>query len=217
MQGVLFSKEPLAPGTCFQVKVDQIDGRWTGSLMIGVTGQRPEKVSSPMNALAMKRQTWVVCGNAVHHCGLKIRGDLTFNLNQLQSGQSVGVYLSESGHLHVLIDGQDQGAVASVGTTVSLYAVIDLYGKCTEVSIVSTPRTGPQSATCLEEKGHRETSATEKDCPAVMVNLAQKIKIKIKVLSKIFPKYFQNIFMFHIVMLVLFHIQFWNILCKIID
>ena len=125
-----------------------------------------------MNALAMKRQTWVVCGNAVHHCGLKIRGDLTFNLNQ--SGQSVGVYLSESGHLHVFIDAQDQGAVASVGTTVSLNAVIDLYGKCTEVSIVSTPRNGPQSATCLEEKGHRETSATEKDCPAVMANLAHR-------------------------------------------
>ena len=44
-QGVLFSKEPLVAGSCFQVRIERTDGRWTGSLMIGVTGQRPEKVN----------------------------------------------------------------------------------------------------------------------------------------------------------------------------
>ena len=42
---MLFSKEPLVAGSCFQVRIERTDGRWTGSLMIGVTGQRPEKVN----------------------------------------------------------------------------------------------------------------------------------------------------------------------------
>ena len=117
-----------------------------------------------MNALAIRRLTWIVCGNAVYHCGTKIQSDLKYNLNHLQSGQSVGVYLSECGNLHLIIDGQDQGSVASVGTGTCLYAVADLYGKCVEASIVSSLRASAEHSTVVEEKGHLETSTTEKDC-----------------------------------------------------
>ena len=158
-QGVLYSKEPLSVGAFFQVKIEELDQRWSESLMIGVTGQPVEKLSSPMSALLMKRQTWVICGDALHYEGRKIRTNLSFNLNQLQIGQSVGVYLHSTGYLHVLVDGLDQGSVLWVGTD-HLHAVVDLYGMCVQVSTLSSRVTLPPPG--IEEKALRESANSEK-------------------------------------------------------
>ena len=161
----MYSKEPLAPGTYFQVKIEQLDVRWTGSLMIGLTGQPVEKISSPTSALLIKRQTWIICGNAIHQDGRKICSNLSFDLNELLVGQSVGVYLHSTGYLHVLIDGVDQGSVLWIGKD-GLHAVVDLYGMCVQVSTLTgrpTPATADsQHPPGIEEKALLENSSTEK-------------------------------------------------------
>lgn len=170
IKGLVYSKEPLVPGGCFQVKIEQLDERWTGSLMVGVTGIPPDKMPStpPTCALLLKRPSWIISGRAVHQSGRKTRTDLKFDLNQLRIGQSAGVHLSQTGHLHVLIDGLDCGSVAWVGTSESLFAVIDLYGQTTEISAVSTRPTSTNTSTPTtqpalnEEKALRESSNTEK-------------------------------------------------------
>lgn len=143
--------------------------------MLGVTAIPPEKMPStpPTCALLLKRPSWVISGRTLHQGGRKIRSDLKFDLNELQVGQSAGVHLSQTGHLHVLIDGIDCGSVAWIGTSESLFAVVDLYGQTTEMSTVSvrsasTTTSTPTTQPALnEEKALRESSNTEKSLTGV--------------------------------------------------
>ena len=79
-----------------------------------MTSKALSQVPSAMNALALKRPTWVVSGRCVHADGVRVRDRLPFDLNALAAGQTVAVCLSEHGALHVLVDGRDRGAVANV-------------------------------------------------------------------------------------------------------
>ena len=178
-QGLVYSKDSLAVGQCFQVKIDTLDERWTGSLMIGLTGISPDKTpSSPTSALLLKQSTWIVSGKSIYQSGSPKRkiesimeegADATLkslDLNQLRVGQSLGVYLSPSGHLGLALDGRDLGPLVWIGLTEPLYAVLDLYGACTQVTIassgrLSTPSPPSQQAT-VEEKALRESSRSEK-------------------------------------------------------
>ena len=57
------------------------------------------------------------------------------DLDQLGEGDRVGVLRTSTGALHFFVNGLDQGqAAASIPAKV--YAVIDMYGKCAQVSIV---------------------------------------------------------------------------------
>ena len=138
--------------------------------MLGVTGVHPDKMPStpPTCALLLKRPSWIVSGRALHQGGRRVRSDFKFDLNELRVGQSVGVHLSQTGHLHVLIDGLDCGSVAWVGTSESLFVVVDLYGQTAEISTVSVRPTSTNTSTPTaqpalnEEKALRESSNTEK-------------------------------------------------------
>lgn len=58
------------------------------------------------------------------------------DLDQLVEGDQVGIQRSSRGELHLWVNGQDCGAAAS-GLPPNLWAVVDLYGKCTQVTVVS--------------------------------------------------------------------------------
>jgi len=129
-QGLVYSKEAVAVGQCFQVKIDALDERWTGSLMIGLTGISPDKMpSSPTCALLLKQPTWIVSGKSIYQSGSprrKIESVVeegadallkSLDLNQLRIGQSIGVYLSPSGHLGLALDGRDLGPLVWIGLT----------------------------------------------------------------------------------------------------
>ena len=163
-QGLVYSKEPLTPGQCFQVKIEALDDRWSGSLMLGLTGISPDKTpSSPTSALLLKQPTWILSGRFIYQNGKKRTIELA-DLNQLGVGQSAGVYLSPSGHLGLAVDGQDLGPLVWVGLDEPLYAVVDLYGTCTQVTITSGRLSTASSPPLppLEEKALRETWRSEK-------------------------------------------------------
>lgn len=167
----MYSKEPISVGGYFQVKIDQLDERWSGSLMLGVTTIVPDRTvtTPPTCALLLKRASWIVTGQCVHHGGRKVRSDLSFDLDELRTGQSAGVFISQTGHLHILIDGQDCGSVVWVGTSDPLYAVVDLYGQVSQVSTLSerwapaSDATSASQTVHTEEKALRESSSTEKN------------------------------------------------------
>ena len=57
------------------------------------------------------------------------------DLDQLGEGDRVGVLRTAAGALHFFVNGVDQGqAAASIPNKV--YAVVDMYGKCAQVSVV---------------------------------------------------------------------------------
>ena len=181
-QGLVYSKEPLAPGSApFQVRIEQLDERWTGSIMLGVTANSPDKMlGSPTCALLLKRPCWIVCGRSVQQgVGRRLSPvDLPFDLNRLRVGQTAGIYLNSTGHLGVVIDGQDQGTVAHVGLDHTFHAVVDLYGACLQTSVIlpgDVTSSNAATAPCpsvqqeqqpvipsMEEKALRESVNSEK-------------------------------------------------------
>jgi neuralized-like protein 4 len=135
-QGLVFSNRPLASKELFEVTLVTLDPKWTASLMIGVTLQSPDRIHVPVTSLALKKGAYIIAGSLVYHNGSKISGHFLPDLDGLQSGQKVGISVV-NGELHLYINGIDQGAVVQLPLSGSFYAVVDLYGQCTEISLVS--------------------------------------------------------------------------------
>lgn len=58
-------------------------------------------------------------------------------MDNLTKGDRVGVVRRSNGNVHFVVNGVDQGLAAS-NTPSCLYAVLDLYGKCVQISINDT-------------------------------------------------------------------------------
>ncbi len=56
-----------------QVRLDQLNPRWTSSLVIGVIGFPPDNYKMPANAIGIKKSSWMVHGDAVFQSGIKVR------------------------------------------------------------------------------------------------------------------------------------------------
>lgn len=59
------------------------------------------------------------------------------DLDQLSEGDIVGVMRTATGMLHFFVNGVDQGTAAT-DVPANVYAVIDMYGKCAQVSIIES-------------------------------------------------------------------------------
>ena len=70
------------------------------------------------------------------------------DLDQLGEGDRVGVLRTSGGALHFYVNGVDQGLAASSVPQI-LYAVIDMYGKCAQVSVVDDANRGQGTDTCI--------------------------------------------------------------------
>ena len=67
-------------------------------------------------------------------------------------GDRIGVMCTESGEFHVIINGSDMGpAVSNIQS--SVYGIVDIYGRCTEVELVHdssiSPRAEPATPTLV--------------------------------------------------------------------
>lgn len=71
--GVVLSEKPLPDNHLFQVCIRKLNSRWTGSVMIGVTAQDPDSLTSlPSTANSIKISPWIVVNNAVYVNGNKV-------------------------------------------------------------------------------------------------------------------------------------------------
>ncbi|XP_068700240.1 neuralized-like protein 4 isoform X2 [Montipora foliosa] len=148
--GVVLSEKPLPDNHLFQVCIRKLNSRWTGSVMIGVTAQDPDSLTSlPSTANSIKISPWIVVNNAVYVNGNKVNDNLRRSLDSLQEGDTLGVLIDKKSRLHLLINGEDLGPIAQA-IPARRFAVLDLYGCCEEVSIV-TADYGDRERVCLEE------------------------------------------------------------------
>lgn len=129
------SSKPLIKNKLFQVKVDKLNERWVSGMLCGVSCIPPEKVTFPVTALGLKKHSWIICSDWISHNGTKVRSCYGANLENLRAGSIVGLLLDEDSRLHLYIDGVDQGVAAS-DLPSYVYAVIDLYGQCEQISII---------------------------------------------------------------------------------
>lgn len=109
---------------------------WSGSIEIGVTALDPAALDFPSSATGLKGGSWIVSGCSVLKDGRSVLEEYGRDLDQLGEGDRVGIQRNGRGDLHLWVNGQDCGPAAS-GLPSRLWAVVDLYGKCTQVTVVS--------------------------------------------------------------------------------
>lgn len=133
---IVFSNRPLRQRELFEVVLETMIDHWNGSIEIGVTGVRPDELTLPSTATDLDHDTVMLSGTTLMHNGITIRNDMRFDLDSLQSGTKIGV-MRNGDAIHFFIDGVDQGP-SFICRIPNMYAVIDLYGQCAQVSITSS-------------------------------------------------------------------------------
>ncbi|XP_063932045.1 neuralized-like protein 4 isoform X2 [Zophobas morio] len=131
---IVFSSRPLRDGELFEVCLDNIVDRWSGSIELGVTAVRPDDIELPGTATDLCRDTWMLSGSSVMENGTTIKNNYPCDLDSLDAGVRIGVVRSSDKTLEFYRDGVPQGPACTVSHS-TVYAVIDLYGQCAQVSI----------------------------------------------------------------------------------
>lgn len=135
---------------------------WSGSIEIGVTALDPAGLDFPSSATGLKGGSWIVSGCSVLRDGRSVLEEYGRDLDQLSEGDRVGIQRSSRGELHLWVNGQDCGAAAS-GLPPKLWAVVDLYGKCTQVTVMSCEPPPPSVEKETVEQEEEEDEDEEDD------------------------------------------------------
>lgn len=136
--GIVFSNRPLRPGELFEITLDNIVDRWSGSVELGVTAVKPEEINLPSTATDLVKDTWMLSGSSVMENSVTILSKYPCDLDTLQAGTRIGVLVNVDRSLEFYKDGRSQGvACVAITPTAAIYAVVDLYGSCAQVSIVN--------------------------------------------------------------------------------
>lgn len=122
-----------------------------------MTALDPAALDFPSSATGLKGGSWIVSGCSVLRDGRSVLEEYGRDLDQLAEGDRVGIQRSSRGELHLWVNGQDCGAAAS-GLPSKLWAVVDLYGKCTQVTVVSCepPPASAERETVVQDEEEEE-------------------------------------------------------------
>lgn len=132
---IVMSNRPLHDGEMFEIQIERIVERWSGSIEAGVTLIKPEELEFPNTMTDIDYDTWMLSGSAVMKDGQTVKNGYSCDLDSLSVGSRLGMMRTAEGGLHYYINGEDQG-LAIDGVPSDVYAVIDLYGVCGQVSVV---------------------------------------------------------------------------------
>uniref|UniRef100_T1IVE5 NHR domain-containing protein n=1 Tax=Strigamia maritima TaxID=126957 RepID=T1IVE5_STRMM len=132
---IVMSNRPLQDDQVFEVIIEKMVDRWSGSIEAGVTAIKPEELEFPNTMTDIDYDTWMLSGSTVMQDGATVRNGYKCDLDSIGTGARVGMARHSDGTLHYYINGEEQG-VACTDIPSNIYAVIDLYGQCAQVSIV---------------------------------------------------------------------------------
>ncbi|CAH0389497.1 unnamed protein product [Bemisia tabaci] len=145
-EAIVISNRTLKENEMFAVVIEKLVDRWCGSIEAGVTAIRPDELELPGTMTDLDHDTWMLSGATVMQDGVMFRHSYKLNLDSLSVGDVIGMMRHPDTSLHFYLNGIDQGA-ACFSVPQNVYPVIDLYGQCAQVSIVSLPE-GRQDADC---------------------------------------------------------------------
>ena len=131
---VLIGAQPLEDGKMFEVRIEEKVTSWSGSIAIGCTNSRPEAVSLPNSLSGFGQDSWIMHGCALVKHGRQRINDYGRDIESLDIGDTVGI-ARIGGKLKFYVNGTDQGT-AEENLPPVVYPMVDLYGKCTQISIV---------------------------------------------------------------------------------
>ncbi|CAM2110649.1 unnamed protein product [Caretta caretta] len=155
---IVISNRALRDGELFEIVIQKMVDRWSGSIEAGVTAIRPEDLEFPNTMTDIDYDTWMLSGTAIMQDGNTMRNNYGCDLDSLTTGSRIGMMRTAKGDLHYFINGVDQGVACSgLPAAKEVYAVVDLYGQCVQVSITSA--TGPM------DNSLSTSNVTEKSFP----------------------------------------------------
>lgn len=134
--GIAMTNRPLRDNELFEIRIDRLVDKWSGSIEAGVTTHCPAALQFPATMTNLRSGTIMMSG-----CGILTNGKGTrreygeFNLDELREGDRIGMVRKSNGNLHYYINGRDQG-IAATRVAQTLWGVIDLYGMTIKVTIV---------------------------------------------------------------------------------
>ncbi|KAM6289063.1 LOW QUALITY PROTEIN: neuralized-like protein 4, partial [Aegotheles albertisi] len=154
---IVISNRALRDGELFEIVIQKMVDRWSGSIEAGVTAIRPEDLEFPNTMTDIDYDTWMLSGTAIMQDGNTLRNNYGCDLDALGTGSRIGMMRTARGDLRYVINGTDQGVACSgLPSEKEVYAVVDLYGQCVQVSL--TGATGPT------DNSLAPPSAPEKSC-----------------------------------------------------
>lgn len=154
---LVFSAEPLIDDVLFEVVIEKKvclttlrikiciycivcalqNHSWGGSIEIGVTSESPDDLELVACATAMRNGTWVMSGIDVRKDGRRLIEYYGTDLETLNENDRVGVMRTSNHELVFYVNGESQG-VAAKNMPKPLWALVDLYGRCVQVSLCPT-------------------------------------------------------------------------------
>ncbi|KRG06622.1 neuralized-like protein 4 isoform X2 [Drosophila mojavensis] len=156
---IVFSNRPLRNRELFEVELETMVRHWSGNIEIGVTGTRPEDIQLAPNATDLEaNDTIILCGPMIFHNRKTIRTNVLIDLDTLGTGARVGV-MRNGDYIHFFVDGMDQGPAGECHAP-NIWAIIDLYGQCAQVSLTQTQ---------LDIRAPYATSENSQSCQATSV------------------------------------------------
>ncbi|XP_055854149.1 neuralized-like protein 4 [Episyrphus balteatus] len=157
---IVFSNRPLRQRELFEVVLETMVRHWSGNIEIGITGSRPDEVVLTANATDLEGDTIILCGSMVFQNRKTIRSNILFDLDTLTAGTRVGV-MRNGDYIHFFIDGVDQGPACECRLP-NVWAVIDLYGQCAQVSLtLAQPDMRAPYATSENSQSFQATSVIQ--------------------------------------------------------
>lgn len=100
-----------------------------------MTSANPETVELPACATKLKNGTYIMSGISVLKDGNSLVEYYGADLDKLEEGDRVGVCRTAQSELIFYINGESQG-VAAINIPKHVFALVNLYGKCGQVSIL---------------------------------------------------------------------------------
>lgn len=122
----------------FQIKIDQINSRWKGTIILGVIGVSPNTVNFPTSAILLKRPCWIVTHDYININGTKTQSKFGECLENIQQDTVITLTLTHAGALSVTVGQKVLADDLFVGLPQHVYPIFDLYGKCERISMVNT-------------------------------------------------------------------------------
>lgn len=123
----------------------------------------PNHLDFPSSATGLKGGSWIISGCSVLRDGRSILEEYGQDLDQLGEGDRVGIQRTANGELRLWVNGQDCG-VAATGIPLRVWAVVDLYGKCTQITVVPSNPEESEEGTAPDEGNEGEMHWGRRSC-----------------------------------------------------
>ncbi|XP_063229643.1 neuralized-like protein 4 [Bacillus rossius redtenbacheri] len=173
--GLVLSSEPLVDNQLFEVRIDKKINSWSGSIEIGVTTCDPDTMEFPSSATDLRDGSWIMSGNSILKDGRSVLEIYGSDLDKLLEGDRIGVMRTAEGELVFYLNSVCQG-VAAEGIPSRVFAVVDMYGKCAQVSIVS-PGASPQPDRSESEAEINNDRATTTSTTDLVASLSVNVSV----------------------------------------